>query len=167
MTRVCVGVIVGAHGVKGAVKIKCFTERPVDVTSYGPVETEDGQRRLALTLISAGKGVVTAAIAGIGDRDVAQGLRGTKLYVPRTALPPAGEEEFYYGDLVGLKALTTEGADLGVVTGVFDFGGGDVIEVEGAQGARMFSFTRTVVPVVDVAGGRVVIAPPDEVEAKE
>lgn len=163
--RVCVGVIVGAHGVRGAVRIKSFTVRAVDMAAYGPVENEAG-RHLRLRVAGENKGVVTATIDGIGDRTAAEALKGAKLYVPRAALPPPDDEEFYYSDLVGLSVALADGSELGKVRGVFDFGGGDVIEVLGPSGTVMFPFTRAVVPVVDVAGGRLVVEPPIEIEAR-
>jgi 16S rRNA processing protein RimM len=163
--RVCVGVIVGPHGVKGVVRIKSFTERAADVAAYGPVEDEAGDRRFALAIIGEAKGVVTARVDGVIDRSAAERLKGSRLYVRRTALPALADDEFYYSDLVGLRAELADGTLLGRVSGVFDFGGGDVIEVAGAGGPWLFSFTRAVVPLVDIAGGRVLVAPPPETEA--
>jgi 16S rRNA processing protein RimM len=162
--RVCVGVVVGAHGVKGGVRVKSFTERAADVAAYGPVEDESGQRRFQLQTFGAAKGVVTVRIEGIGDRTAAEGLKGTRLYVPRSALPAPGDGEFYCSDLIGLRAVLADGTELGKVAGVFDFGGGDVIEVVGPQGPVMYPFTRAVVPTVDLAGRRLVVEPPIESE---
>jgi len=163
--RVCVGVILGAHGLKGAVRIKSFTERPVDVAAYGAVEDEAGGRRFRLRLVGEAKGAVMAQIEGIGERDAAEALKGQKLYVAKANLPVPGEEEFYCSDLVGLMATLADGTPMGTVKEVFDFGGGDVIEIVGPNGAVMLPFTKAVVPVVDVAGGRLVIEPPIEIEA--
>jgi 16S rRNA processing protein RimM len=163
--RVCVGVVLGAHGLKGAVRLKSFTGRAADVTAYGPVEDESGRRRFRLTLVGEGKGAVMVQIEGVGDRHAAEALKGSKLFVARSALPAPGEDEFYCSDLVGLRAVGADGTEMGKVTGMFDFGGGDVIEVAGPGGTRMLPFTRAVVPVVDLSGGRLVIEPPEEVEA--
>jgi len=163
--RVCVGVIVGAHGVRGTLRIKSHTVEPTDLASYGPVEDEAG-KVYRLTLVGEAKGVVTAQLQGVEDRNAAEALRGVKLYVPRSALPPADEEEFYYSDLVGLRAEASDGGELGRVKGVFNFGGGDVIELVGPQGSRMISFTRATVPMVDIAGGRLVVELPEEIEAR-
>ena len=166
--RLCVGVIVGAHGIKGAVRIKTFTAVAADVAAYGPVEDEAG-RRFRLQLLGAAHkgGAVTAKVDGVGSRDEAEALKGTRLYVARTALPEPAEDEFYYSDLVGLSAEAPDGRRLGTVKGVFDFGGGDVIEITGPDGAWMVPFTRQVVPVVDLDAGRVVVDPPAEVSAGE
>ncbi|PKU25325.1 ribosome maturation factor RimM [Telmatospirillum siberiense] len=163
--RVCVGVILGAHGLKGAVRIKSFTERAVDVAAYGAVEDEAGGRRFRLRLLGEVKGAVTARIEGIDERNAAEALKGLKLYVAKSSLPPPEEEEFYYSDLVGLKAELADGKAMGKVKGVFDFGGGDVIEIAGPDGTVMLPFTKAAVPVVDIAGGRLVVEPPIEIEA--
>ena len=160
--RVCVGVITGAHGVHGAVRIKSFTAEPEAVASYGPLEDERGQRQFALRLIGDAKGVLIARIPGIEDRDKAEALRGMRLYVPRAALPPTGEDEFYHADLLGLEAVLADGTIIGRVRAVHDFGAGDTLELVRPQGQPvMVPFTRAIVPVVDIAGGRLVIdAPP-------
>ncbi len=162
----CVGVIVGAHGVRGAIRIKSFTAQPADLAAYGPVEDDQG-RRFRLTLLGEAKGVVLAKLAGVADRDAAEALKGVKLWVDRSALPKPDEDEFYYSDLVGLAAERTDGSPMGRVKGVFDFGGGDIIEICGPEGAVMLPFTRAVVPVVDIAGGRLVIDPPAEVDGED
>jgi 16S rRNA processing protein RimM len=161
----CVGVILGAHGLKGAVRIKSFTERAADVAAYGAVEDEAGQRHFRLRLVGEAKGAVMAQIEGVGERDAAEALKGLKLYVARSLLPPPGEEEFYYSDLVGLSAALADGTPMGKVKGVLDFGGGDIIEIVGPKGTLLLPFTKASVPVVDIAGGRLVVDPPIEVEA--
>jgi len=161
----CVGVVVGAHGVRGAVRIKSFTEDPIDIASYGPVSDETGDKRYRLTLLGEAKGgVVLAGLEGVSDRNAAEALKGVKLWVERSALPPPEEEEFYYSDLVGLRAELADGTEVGRVKGVYDFGGGDVIDITGPGGSLMLPFTRKAVPLVDVAGGRLVVDPPEWVD---
>jgi 16S rRNA processing protein RimM len=160
--RICVGVITGAQGVRGAVRVKSFTAVPEDVASYGPVEDETARRQLTLRLVGHAKGVVVATIAGIDDRDAAEALKGVRLYVKRSALPEAGEEEYYHADLLGLEAVLRDGTVLGRVRAVHEYGAGDSIEVERAAGGTVLvPFTRAAVPVVDLAGGRLVIEPPE------
>lgn len=160
-TRVCVGAIVGAHGVRGQVRIKSFTELPADVAAYGTVESEDGGRRFGLKVMGESKGLIIARIEGVNDRNAAEALKGTGLYVPRERLPDTGEDEFLYSDLVGLRAETAAGEVLGRVRGVANYGAGDVLDIGLAAGGNlMVAFTRAAVPVVDVAGGRVVVEPP-------
>jgi 16S rRNA processing protein RimM len=159
--RVCVGIVTGAHGVRGAVRIKSFTDVPEDIARYGPVESESGHRRFALELVGAAKGVQIARLAGVADRDAAEALRGLRLYLPRAALPPTEQDEYYHADLIGLDAALSDGTTLGRVRAVHDFGAGDTLELDrpGAPPA-MVPFTRAIVPVVDLDAGRIVVDPP-------
>lgn len=155
--------IVGAHGVRGGVRIKSYTAHPADVAAYGPVEDQTGRRRFTLTLMGeAGESVVIARADGIDDRNAAEALKGTRLYVPRAALPLTGDDEFYYADLIGLAAMRPDGTPLGIVASVANHGAGDILDIRLAEGDRLVSvpFTRAVVPTVDIAGGRIVIDPP-------
>lgn len=162
--RVCVGAIAGAFGVRGEAKIKCFTDDPAAIGDYGPLKTEDGQRQFKLKLTRAVKGGYAARLSGVESREDAEALKGTRLYAERTALPEPDEDEFYYADLLGLNVETADGTVLGKIKAVQDFGAGDVIEYLPAGGGESLylSFTREVVPAVDVAGGRIVAEPPDE-----
>ena len=167
--RVCLGAIAGAHGVRGQVRIKAFTEVPEDLTAYGPLGDEAGRRRFRISLTGRSKGNLLAKIAGVTDRDAAEALRGTRLYVARDALPaPEDEETFYHADLIGLLAETPEGEALGRVRQIHNFGAGDVLEVvpEDAGEARFLPFTKAVVPDLDLAGGRLTVVPPAEAEVK-
>ncbi len=160
--RVCVGMIVGAHGARGAVRVRSFTEELADVAAYGPVSDEAGSRSFRLEVTGRAKGAVIARIEGVSDRNEAEALAGTRLYVPRAALPELEEEEFYHADLLGLVAELADGTPLGKVCAVHNFGAGDILEVERDEGASlMVPFTRRVVPVVDIEGGRMVIDPPE------
>ena len=157
--RVLLGTIVAPHGVRGLVKVRSFTDDPSDIVSYGPLQDTQG-RAVGLTLRGPIKGGLLAAVAGVEDRDAAEAMRGVKLYVPREALPATDdEEEYYYADLIGLRVETADGAALGRVKAVHDFGAGDVLEVVfEAGGSELLPFTRDMVPVVDLAGGRLVVA---------
>lgn len=158
---VCVGVVTGPHGVGGALRIKSFTARPEDIVAYGPLADETGRRRYGVRLVGAAKGVLIARLSGVEDRNRAEELRGLRLYLPRAALPPPAEEEFYHADLIGLDAVLGDGMPLGRVRAVHDFGAGDTLEImrEGAPPA-MVPFTRAVVPIVDLEAGRLVVEPP-------
>jgi 16S rRNA processing protein RimM len=172
--RVCLGVMVGAHGVRGLVKVKTFTEDPADVAAYGPVSDEAGRRQWRLDLVGPAPGksgdVMLARLEGVTDRDAAQALHGVRLYVERAALPePEDAEAFYHADLIGLRVEDAGGRLLGRVKAVENHGAGDLLEVEAAPGegggrTLLLPFTRQVVPLVDLAGGRLVAAPPAEVE---
>ena len=159
--RVCVGAVAGAHGVRGAVKIKSFTATPEDVAGYGPLEDESGERRFSLRLVGTGKGVVIGHLSGIADRNQAEAARGLRLYLPRAALPPTEEDEYYHADLIGLAAVLTDGTPVGAVRAVHDFGAGDTLEIARTEGPPvMVPFTRAIVPSVDLAAGRLVVDPP-------
>jgi 16S rRNA processing protein RimM len=160
--RLCVGIITGAQGVRGAVRIKSFTAVPEDVAAYGPVADEAGQREFVVRPVGRAKGVVIATIAGVADRDAAERLKGMRLYVARDKLPAPGEEEYYHADLIGLAAVLRDGTPLGRVRAVHEYGAGDSLEVVRESGATvMVPFTRAAVPEVDLAAGRLVIEPLD------
>jgi 16S rRNA processing protein RimM len=165
--RVLVGVIAAAHGVRGLVRVKSFTADPKSVASYGELSDERGQRRFRLILQGQVKEGVIAKIDGIADRDAAEALKGTKLFVDREALPAiAADDEFYQADLVGLRVEARDGKTLGRVKAVLNFGAGDLLEIEGEGVSLMLPFTKRVVPLVDLPGGRLVADPPAEVEAR-
>jgi 16S rRNA processing protein RimM len=160
---VCVGRIVGACGLKGEVRIQSFTARPRDVAAYGPVRDETGRRAFTLAIVGAVKGQLIARVASIADRAAAEALKGMYLYVPRAALPPAGEGEYYHADLIGLTAELVDGRTLGTVTAVHDYGAGASLEVSlDRRGAEpvLVPLTSRVVPVIDVVHGRLAIDPP-------
>jgi 16S rRNA processing protein RimM len=158
--QVCVGVVAGAHGVAGAFRVKTFTTRAADVAAYGPVFDGAGAPLFELTLLSVKGDMAVVRAPGIRDRNAAEALAGARLHVARTALPGPDAEEFYHADLIGLRVELADGRPLGTVKAVFDFGGGDLLEVaqEGTP-AVMVPFSREVVPVVDLAGRRLVVVP--------
>ena len=159
---VCLGAITGAHGVRGQVKVKPFTENPDDVVSYGPVTDEAGTRSFTLQVVGRAKEQVVVRLEGVGDRNAAEALRGTRLYVSRDKLPETEDGAFYHADLIGLRVEDTAGETIGEVTAMFDFGACDLVEFRGLDGkSHMVPFTEEIVPVVDLAGGRIVIDPPE------
>ncbi|MBV8393631.1 MAG: ribosome maturation factor RimM [Alphaproteobacteria bacterium] len=160
--RVCVGQFAGAHGVRGLVRIRSFTQEPLHVAAYGPVEDEAGARSFRITAKSMAKGAVIAEVEGVADRDAAQLLNGTRLYVSRDRLPPIEEaDEFYQADLIGCAAFDKDGNELGSVHAVHDFGAGILLELrrKGAE-ALLLPFTEEAVPEVDVAARRIIVDPP-------
>jgi 16S rRNA processing protein RimM len=167
--RICVGIVVGVHGVRGVVRIKSFTADPADVAAYGPVADESGARRFGIEAVGTARGAVLARLSGVGDRNAAEALKGLRLYVPRAALPPANEDEYYHADLIGLPVETREGARLGTVGAVHNFGAGDILEVRRVEGGDvLLPFTEAVVPEVDLAAGRIIAdPPPDLLDARQ
>src|SRR3569833_161936 len=165
---VCVARIGAAHGVRGAVKLWTFTEDPFAVRSYGLLSSKDGKRQFEVATARAAKDHLVATFKGGTTRDEAERLNGVELYVAREKLPATDEGEYYHADLIGLAAVTTDGDALGRVLAIHNFGAGDIIEIAPPKGATMLlPFTNAVVPKVDIAGGRVVIAMPQEIEGDE
>ncbi len=175
--RLCVGIVTGPHGVRGGVRVKSFTADPADLDAYGPVSDETGTRRFAVRVIGMVKGVVLAELQGVADRNAAEALKGLHLYVDRDQLPPADEEEFYHADLLGLSARLEDGTELGKVTGLYEFGAGESVEITNGKGqVVMVPFTKAVVPVVDLVQGLTIVppvglfdkpAPPASIEEQE
>jgi 16S rRNA processing protein RimM len=160
--RICVAQIGAAHGIRGEVRLRSFTEEPMAVTAYGPLESEDGTRRFTIEALRPAKDHFVARLAGVADRDAAEKLVNIKLYVSRDKLPPIEDgETFYHADLVGLAAVTPDGAPLGTVTAILNFGAGDLVEIkpQGGGEALMVPFTEAAVPEIDIAAGRMVVVP--------
>ena len=156
---VCLGRIVGAHGVRGIVRIRSHTANPDDLAAYGALSDATGSRRFAVTVTGHVKSLLLARIDGVEDRDAAEALRGTDLHVPRAALPPTEGEEYYHVDLLGLRAESEDGTQLGRVSAVHDHGAGPIVEIQPPDGpSTLVPFTREHVPAVDIEGGRIVVA---------
>ena len=165
-TLILVGAIAGPHGVRGDVKLLSFTGEPEDIAAYGALITEDGREFEIEKLKPAAKGFV-ARLKGVTSRAQAEALKSTSLYVSRANLPDTDEDEFYHADLIGLAVVSEEGEHLGTLIGVHDFGAGDLIEVAPKTGKTYFvPLTKEAVPHVDLAGGLVTIAPPEEIEGE-
>ena len=174
--RICVAQIGAPHGVRGEVKLWPFTSDPLSVGTYGPLETEDGAAHFEIEALRAAKDHLIVRLKGVNDRDAAERLTNTKLFVPRERLPATdADDEFYHADLIGLAVVDTAGNALGSVAAVHNFGAGDLIEVKPVQGNTtvLLPFTEAAVPVVDIAGHKIVIdatafaaasAPPSEAE---
>lgn len=146
---------------KGLVRVRSFTAEPHAIAAYGPLQDEAGAQRIELELVGESKGALLARIHGIADRDAAERLKGVRLYVRRADLPEPAAEEFYQADLEGLDARLADGTKFGTVRAVHDFGAGAHLEIAGAAGKTMLvPFTMAAVPVVDIAGGWIVIEPP-------
>jgi 16S rRNA processing protein RimM len=165
---ICVARIGAAHGVRGAVKLWTFTEDPLAVKAYGPLLTKDGARQFEVTHAREAKGHLVATLKGIATREDAERLNGLELYIPREKLPATDENEYYHADLIGLAAVTPANEPLGRVIAIHNFGAGDIIEISPQSGATMLlPFTNAVVPSVDLAGGRVVIELPDQIDGDD
>jgi 16S rRNA processing protein RimM len=165
---ICVARIGAAHGVRGAVKLWTFTEDPFAVKAYGPLTTKDGARQFEVTSAREAKGHLVATLKGVATREEAERLNGVELYVAREKLPDTEADEYYHADLIGLAAVNAANEPLGKVIAIHNFGAGDIIEIAPPGGTTMLlPFTNAVVPTVDVAGGRVVIELPPEIEGDD
>jgi 16S rRNA processing protein RimM len=166
--RVCVAQIGAAHGVRGEVRLWTFTADPMAITHYGPLETEDGKRSFEIETVRPARAHLVARFKGVDDRSAAERLTNVKLFVPRERLPRTETDEYYHADLIGLRAEDEDGNEIGAVIAVHNFGAGDILEIQPLSGgAMMLPFTETVVPEVDIKGGRIVIVLPEETEAPE
>jgi 16S rRNA processing protein RimM len=171
---VLLGRISGAQGLRGEVRIATFTETPENIAAYGPLTASDG-RTFRITALRPHKGAnVVARLEGVTDRTGAELLRGLELFVARDCLPPAEDGEWYVSDLIGLPAFTPDGAEMGIVTSMQNFGAGDLLEIrppaasgeEGkVQATLLVPFTEAAVPEVDITGRRVVVVLPEEIDA--
>jgi 16S rRNA processing protein RimM len=161
--RICVARIGAAHGLRGEVRLNSFTADPMAVASYGVLQDADGQRSFEIENCRPSKGVLIARFKGIADRTAAERLCNVDLYVPRDRLPAPEADEFYHADLIGLSAVGRDGAPVGTVVAIHDFGAGDLLEIAPAGGGPtlMLPFTDTVVPTIDIAGRRLVVVPPE------
>lgn len=157
--RLLVGVIAGPHGVRGDVRVKSFTAEPDGIADYGRLTDKTGTTAFDLRVKGMTKGLVVAAIDGINDRNMSETLKGMELYVERAALPEIDTaDEYYFADLVGLRAVTADGVECGVVQAVHDFGAGAVLEVKLTDGDTTYlPFTDAAVPTVDLPQGHVVV----------
>ncbi len=151
--NICIGKIAGAHGVRGLVKIFPYCNDP-DL-----LEKVDAYRiRL---LHSQGK-FLLAEIDGIQDRDAAQALKGTELWIDRAALPEPEVDEFYFEDLKGLEVKNLNGTAEGKVIAVQDFGSVPLLEIKPSAGSTYYlPFTKENVPEINISEGFVTINPPE------
>ena len=160
---ILLGRIGAAHGIKGDVSIKTFTGAPEAIGSYGPLTDKAGIAAFKVKVVRVTpKGGIIARIQGVGDRNAAEALNGTDLYVERARLPKAKEGEYYHADLLGLKAVTPEGVEFGAIVAVENFGAGDLLEIRlnGVAQTEYVPFTNACVPEIDLANGRATVIMP-------
>ena len=177
MERICLGKITGVHGIKGEVKIKSFTSDDIDIEKYGKLENKESTMFFTLKVIGRSKELLRCKIKCINDRNAAEALIGTELYVNREVLPELDEEEYYLADLIGLKVIEQSSEEVkGTVAGVYNFGAGDILEIKVLSSGKleMIPFTKEYVPEVKVSQGYLTVksvilnyAPEDEEEKIE
>jgi 16S rRNA processing protein RimM len=132
--RIALAAVSGAHGVKGELRLKLFSESVDSLSHHEKLYVGGAERRL-LSVRDSGKGAV-ATFEGINDRSAAEALRGSLVEAERSSLPPLEEGEYYYADLIGLPAITNEGEVVGTVVAVENYGAGDLLEIELTGGRR-------------------------------
>lgn len=164
-TLVAIGVITGAQGIRGQVKLRSFTDDPHAITEYGALMNATGTKRYELRIDGANKSGLVASVKGVTDRNAAEALKGTELFVDKRNIPAAAEDEFYYDDLIGLDVRDASGATLGKVFALYNFGAGDIIEIQlSAGGKEMYPFTCQNFPEVRVSEGYILAELPEIVD---
>ena len=161
---ICVGAISGAFGVRGEVRIKSFCADPAAIGGYSPLFTQNGKISYEIELTRNVKGGFAAKLGDLSNKEDADALKGTRLYVERNRLPSLPDDEFYHSDLIGLQVVDTGGDDCGKVSAVHDHGAGDILEISSSKlkEPALLPFTQESVPTVDLDAKRIVIDPPED-----
>jgi 16S rRNA processing protein RimM len=153
--RIALAAVAGAHGVKGEVRLKLFSESVDSLSQHKKLYVGGAERRL-LAIRDSGKTAV-ARFDGVNDRSAAEALRGSLVEIDRSALPPLDEGEFYHADLIGLPAADGHGNAVGSVVAVENYGAGDLLEIELEAGKR------SLIPfkpgIADLEDGRIILDP--------
>lgn len=157
---VVIGAIMGAHGVRGDVRVKSFTAEPDAVFDYAPFLDEAGKLFIEPVKARPAKDHFIVTPKTLRQKEEWDSLKGTRLYVPRSALPETDDDEFYIEDLVGLDVFAGGDEKIGSVKAVLNHGAGDLIDVQrrGGEKSVLVPFTFDDVPVVDLALKRIVVA---------
>ena len=166
---VLLGVFGAAQGVRGEVRIKSFTADPKAIGGYGALTDKSGARAFKIEALRPLRDdMLVARLAGVTTRDAAAALTGIEIFARRDQLPPPAADEFYWDDLVDLAVVTAEGAVLGRIVGLANYGAGDILEIEPAGGGEtlLMPFSKAVATEIDFAAGRIVVAPPREVDGE-
>ena len=161
--RIRVAKIGAAHGIRGEVRLFVDADDPLAVKKLGPLEDESGQRQFKIATLRQANGHLIARFDGIADRNAAELLTNIELFVARDRLPKQKDENTYYrADLVGLRVESRDGATLGTVAAIHNFGAGDLLEIAPVGGGATFMipFVEQFVPTVDVERERIVVDPP-------
>jgi 16S rRNA processing protein RimM len=155
LKRIALAAVAGAHGVKGELRLKLFTDSIENLKRHSTVLVGGVERKLeGLRATSSG---AIARIEGVGDRSAAEALRGSLVEVERSALPPVEDGEYYHADLIGLPCFDREDREVGTVAAVENYGAGDLLEVEGPGGKRSLIPFRPGIAEMD--GDRIVLDP--------
>lgn len=159
--RILLGQIGSAHGIRGHVSIRTYTEDPEAIATYGPLMDKSGRRLFKIKIVRVTEKGVVAQIDGVSDRNAAEALRNEELYIDRSQLPATDAAEYYHADLIGLITVDELGQTTGRIIGVYNFGAGDLLEVQFDAGDTEFiPFSDACVPNVDLDAGVVTIMRP-------
>jgi 16S rRNA processing protein RimM len=157
--KICLGKIVGVHGIRGEVKVKSYTELDKDLGSYGDLEDKNSTQKFTLKVTGHSKDLLRVKIKGVDDRNKAETLIGTELYANRDVLPEVQTEDvFYEADLVGLEVLDEQKNKVAKVIGFYNFGAGDILEIKLQTGkAEMLPFNKAYVPEINLEEGYIIV----------
>ena len=160
--QVLVGVIVGAHGIKGEVKLKSFTSDPLSIGRYGPLQSSSG-KQFEIAKLKAAKDDFIASLKNVNDRNEAETLKGVELFVSREKLPKLKTHEAYAHDLMGLDVVLENGSKLGKLVGMPNYGAGDLLEVavQGNSETVLIPFNNAFVPQEDFSSGKIIVNLPE------
>ncbi|PTX54431.1 16S rRNA processing protein RimM [Litoreibacter ponti] len=160
--QIVVGVIAGAFGVKGEVRLKSFCAVPEDIANYSPLTGENGVD-YTIKITRTVKNGFAARLSGVRFKDEADALRGVKLSADRALLPSLPDDEYYHADLIGMDVFDTGGVEIGRVAAVQNHGAGDILELRGPKlkGSVLLPFTLDAVPTVDLSARRIIADPPE------
>jgi 16S rRNA processing protein RimM len=158
---VSLGLITGAHGIKGEVKLRSFTAHPAGIAAYNPLETGGGEKIEIVRIRPRTDGFIVV-LKGVTDRDAAERLKGAELFIPRERLPDTHKDEVYLRDLVGLEAWCGN-KKLGQVLATPNYGAGYLLEVkvEGRKDTVLIPFSENFVISTDLAGGKIIVELPE------
>ena len=158
--RVCLGKIVGVHGIRGEFNVKSFTALDTDIASYGPLEDKNSKQKFELKVTGRSKDLLRIKVKGIDDRTLAESMIGTELYAPRGVLPELKDEEIYYeADLIGLNVYDEDKNIKATVSGFYNFGAGDILELKLATGRQeMIPFNKSYVPTINLEEGYIIVS---------
>lgn len=158
---VLIGVVTGAFGIKGDVRVRAFTQTPEAIAAYGALYDAHGRKALTPQRVRVLKDDVAVWGPECPDRNAAERMKGMGLHVPRARLPALSDDEYYQVDLIGLSVRHVDGRDLGRIAQVVNYGAGDLLEIEGLAGALWLCPLARGIAEVDVSGGCVTLDPPD------